>query len=282
MEYAGVVLECGPLCKRFKVGDRVCGVQDTSQKKLPGTWAEQTLAPEEHVVPLPSAISFVEAASVGMASFVAGDMFQRAKKKLPATGGRCLVIGASGGLGSVLLQMLRKEEGLFIAAVCSGANAGTVRRLGAELVVDYTLAPFEEQLAGTDRFDVVFDFVGGSETQQSAVPLLRRGGQFITAVGPWKYLGDRQLSLCEWTGWACGLAGRLLGSCLPLARFSYEMPAFLPPLKEKEFNEVVVAGGARAEIALQVPLAEAPLRDALSRVASRHPGGKVLINLDLK
>ena len=105
---------------------------------------------------------------------------------------------------------------------------------------------------------------------------------FITAVGPWKYLGDRQLSLCEWTGWACGLAGRLLGSCLPLARFSYEMPAFLPPLKEKEFNEVVVAGGARAEIALQVPLAEAPLRDALSRVASRHPGGKVLINLDLK
>ena len=98
---------------------------------------------------------------------------------------------------------------------------------------------------------------------------------FITAVGPWKYRGDRQLSLGEWIGWACG-------SCLPLARFSYEMPAFLPPLKEKEFNEVVVAGGARAEIALQVPLAEAPLRDALSRVASRHPGGKVLINLDLK
>lgn len=80
MEYVGVVLECGPLCRQFEVGDCVSPVQDTSQKKLPGTWAEQTLAPEEHVVPLPSAISFVEAASVGMASFVAGDMFMRARK----------------------------------------------------------------------------------------------------------------------------------------------------------------------------------------------------------
>ena len=174
----------------------------------------------------------------------------------------------------MLLQMLRKEEGLFIAAVCSGANAGTARRLGAELVDDYTLAPFEEQLAGADNFDVVFDCVGGSETQRCAVPLLRRGGQFITAVGPWKYRGDRQLSLGEWIGWACG-------SCLPLARFFYEMPAFLPPLKE-EFNEVVVACGARAELALHVPLPDAPLRDALNCVASRRPGGNVLINLELK
>ena len=105
---------------------------------------------------------------------------------LPAEGGgRCLVLGASGGLGTVMLQLLRRR-GVHIVAVCSGSNADTVRRLGADEVVDRTAAPFGEQLAGADKFDVVFDFVGGTETQQGAVPLLRRGGQFVTAVGPWQ------------------------------------------------------------------------------------------------
>ena len=89
------------------------------------------------------------------------------------------------------VQLLRRR-GVYTVAVCSGANADAVRRLGADEVVDYKRGPFEDQLAEADKFDVVFDFVGGSQTQQSAVPLLRRGGQFITAVGPWQGLGDRQ------------------------------------------------------------------------------------------
>lgn len=84
----------GPLCTRLKTGDRVCGVQDLAMQKFPGTWPEQTLAPENHVVPIPESTSFVDAAAVGMGSFVAGDMFRRTK--LPSTGGRCLVLGASG------------------------------------------------------------------------------------------------------------------------------------------------------------------------------------------
>ena len=253
-------------------------MQDLAMKKLAGTWAEQTLALEDDVVPIPAEMSFVDAAAVCMGCLVSGDMVRRAR--LPASGGRCLVLGASGGLGSVLLQLLRRREGLFIAAVCSKSNAARVRGLGATLVVDYTTAPFGEQLADVDKFDVVFDFVGGSDTQESAVPLLRRGGQFITAVGPWKYLGDRQLTGWEWTGWVCGLMGRLLRGCLPFAPFSYEMAGGMPPVKEEDFKAVAVAAGARAEIALEAPFAEAPGRAALRRVASRHPGGKVLINLE--
>ena len=42
MDYAGVVLACGPDCKRIKVGDRVCGIIKVAEHQA-GTWAEQTL-----------------------------------------------------------------------------------------------------------------------------------------------------------------------------------------------------------------------------------------------
>ena len=291
IEYAGVVLAVGPGCTRLKVGDRVCGIQNPLRKRSGGTWAEQALAPESHVVPLGSLeISFVEAAAVCMAAFVSGDMYKRAN--LPAAGGgpppRCLVLGASGGLGTALLRLLAGRRGqaggarVHIAAVCSGANAEVVRRLGADETVDYTTAPFEEQLATAEPFDVVFDFVGGSERQRSAETLLRRGGKFITAVGPRQKVGDRQLTCCEFTGWACGLTGRLLWSCFPCAKFKYEMGGGMPPMKAAQFNAFVVEAGLRAEVAMEVPFAEAPLREALRRVASRHTGGKVVINFELE
>ena len=125
----------------------MCGVQDgagMSGTKMPGTWAEQTVTPEKALVPIPADISFIDAAAVGMAAHVSGDMIKRATT-LPAKGGRCLVIGASGGLGTVLLQLLRRRD-VYTAAVCSGANAETVRRLGADEVVDYTTKPFGEQV----------------------------------------------------------------------------------------------------------------------------------------
>ena len=97
-----------------------------SGTKMPGTWAEQTLSEEDAVVPIPANISFVVAAAAGMAAHVSDDMLKRATT-LPDKGGRCLVLGASGGLGTVLLQLLRRR-GVHTTAVCSGANADTVRR----------------------------------------------------------------------------------------------------------------------------------------------------------
>ena len=118
------------------------------------------------------------------------------------------------------------------------------------------MAPFGEQLAGADKFDVVFDFVGGNEAQRGAGPLLRRGGQFVTAVGPRQGLGDRKLTCCEWTGWACGLTGRLLGShCLPCCRsYEYKMSVEMLPLKAEAFNTVAVEAGD--VIVVAVPLVE--------------------------
>lgn len=67
LEYAGVVLAVGPKTKSLKVGDRVCGIQDAMSNSSTGTWAEQTSAPEGHVVPIPDSVSFLEAATSGEA-----------------------------------------------------------------------------------------------------------------------------------------------------------------------------------------------------------------------
>ena len=292
-EYSGVVLEVGPQVTGLKIGDRVCGVQDIAMQKNPGTWAEQTLAPEKDVVRIPAEcdISFVEAAASGMAAFVAGDMYRRAKLSSDYAS-RCLVVGASGGLGTFMLQLLNKHKGIppHVVAVCSGANTGMVRRLGASDVVNYEIAPFGKQLEGGDKFDVVFDFVGGTETEHGAAQVLKRGGKFITAVGPMQGLGDRLLSWCDWHSWACGLLYRVMKSscccsnngccCTCSSSFTYELGGGMPPLKADDFITTVVEAGARAQIAMEVPFEEDSLRAALRRVASRHPGGKVVINME--
>ena len=64
------------------------------------------MAPEKDIVliPVDCDISFVQAAAMGMAASTVGDMYKRANLNVPAKSElRCLVIGASGGLGTFLL-----------------------------------------------------------------------------------------------------------------------------------------------------------------------------------
>jgi alcohol dehydrogenase len=280
MDYAGVVLSCGPDCKNIKVGDRVCGLIKVMEHQA-GTWAEQTLAPESDVCLIgDDSMSFVDAAAVVMGAFVDFDMVKHAAIRLSG-GCRCLVLGASGALGTVMLQMLRnyKDKGGHVTAVCSGANAETCKRMGADEAIDYTAKPFGEQLAGAEKFAVVFDFVGGKEVQRGAEPLLERGGLFITAVGGRQNVGDRKLTCGEFAGEACSLLGKALCCCG--RKYKYVMSGAYPPLTSKIWQESVIESGARAAIADEIPFAEAPFREALRRVASHHPGGgRVVINME--
>ena len=188
----------------------MCGVQKPTGK-YPGTWAEQTINIEKDVVPIPAGcdISFVDAAAVGMGAMVSGDMYRRAN--LPTTGDlRCLVFGSSGGLGTIMLQLLKKHSGanVYIVGVCSSSNVDKVRRLGAHETIDYKVAPFGEKFLNEEKFDFVFDFVGGVEAEEDAKRFMKNGGKFITACGPRRGLGDRKLSCWDWHGWACGLLCR--------------------------------------------------------------------------
>ena len=276
MDYAGVVLACGPNCKTLKVGDRVVGIMKVYEQQ-PGTWAERTIAPEKEVCKIEDdSISFVDAAAVAMGAFVDSAMIKSAGAA--ANGGRCLVLGASGALGAVLLQLLRGTAG-HVTAVCSGKHAETATRMGAHEVIDYTSSPFGEQLAAAEKFDVVFDFVGGRALEREAAPLLAPGGRFITAVGPQQHMAKDQKLSC---GAVCSTIGYQLRRSLCNCgwKYTYTMAAPYPPLKADVWKAAVIESGARAAIAEEVPFAEEPIRAAIKRVASHHAGGRVVINLE--
>jgi NADPH:quinone reductase-like Zn-dependent oxidoreductase len=278
-DYAGVVLACGPGCTKLKVGDRVCGITKPFEGAA-GTWAEQTVAPESEVCKIDDdSISFIDAAATAMGAFVGYDMMKCAATQLSGSA-RCLVIGASGSLGTVLLQMLRKKQAaVHITAVCSGKNADMVRGLGAHKVVDYTINSFAEQLAAEEKYDVAFDFVGSKEVERSTASVLALGGLYVTAVGPTLYMSKHQtLSCCETFSAIRYIMGKSLCTCG--AKYKYSMSQAYPPLTAEMWRSSVIESGARAVVAEEVPFAEAPIREALRHAASNHAGGRVVINME--
>lgn len=178
-----------------------------------------------------------------------------------------------------MLQLLKKRR-CHITAVCSGTNAEAVTRLGADEVVDYTAKPFGQQLAeASKQFTVVFDFVGGTHAQSMCEPLIEKGGMYVTAVGDRQHVGDRKLSFGEWSGSAMRLLGLMCCGCG--MKYKYTMSGAYPPLTAEIWQSTVLEAGARAAIAEEVPFAEAPIRAALAKVSSHHPGGgRVVINLE--
>lgn len=101
-------------------------------------------------------------------------------------GMKVLVNGASGGVGSLVVQMAKNAVGPEgkVVAMCSGTNADLVKSLGADEVVDYQAhAPVHKFLAGTyveDKFDVVIDAYGVQDFFAHSAGYLKPRKQFVT------------------------------------------------------------------------------------------------------
>jgi NADPH:quinone reductase-like Zn-dependent oxidoreductase len=149
-ELAGVVVAIGARVTRFAVGDRVLGFPGADF----GCHAEyRAMADGDELVTMPPGLSFEEAASLPFGAMSALH-FLRAAHVRP--GERMLVVGASGAVGSALVQ-LGQVFGAEVAGVTSTANLDLVAGLGAGRVIDYTATDI---LQGGERFDIVADLVG--------------------------------------------------------------------------------------------------------------------------
>lgn len=132
---AGVVDALGAGVTRFKLGDAVLAFPGITM----GAHAEYLIMPETgKVVPKPANLDFEEAAALPFGGMTALDFLRRGAVK---TGERVLVNGASGNVGSALVQ-LAHHLGAHVTAVCSAANAELVRSLGADEVIDYRRTDF--------------------------------------------------------------------------------------------------------------------------------------------
>ena len=173
-DVAGIVVRVGTRVRRFKVGDEVYARPDTARI---GTFAELIAMNEDAVAHKPKALGMEEAASIPLVALTAWQVLvERANLK---KGQKVLIHAGSGGVGTIAIQ-LAKHLGAFVATTTSAANADWVKRLGADVVIDYSKDDFEKILQG---YDVVLNSLGADVLEKS-LRVLKSGGKLISISGP--------------------------------------------------------------------------------------------------
>jgi NADPH:quinone reductase-like Zn-dependent oxidoreductase len=173
MDFAGEIAEVGAGVVGLSAGDRVWGFTGGLPLGRTMAAAEYLLAKPKWLSPAPDGLDLVSAGSlpmVGATSIVA----LRDHLKLKP-GESLLVRGASGGVGSIAVQ-LGKAMGARVTALTNSANQEFVRGLGADDVLDYrTTSPSD-----LDRFDTILDTSGVNMADYRA--LLHPGGRMATTA----------------------------------------------------------------------------------------------------
>lgn len=171
-DVAGVVEAVGRDVQGFQPGDAVLGVTGVAM----GCHAEYcTLPASKPLVHKPAQLSFAEAASLPFGGMAALHYLNKAQVQ---PGEKVLVIGASGAVGSAMVQ-LALHRGALVTGVCSAGNVAMVRSLGAHAVIDYT----EQDYTQIDqRWDVIADTVGASNFA-ACLPRLNEHGRYLSIAG---------------------------------------------------------------------------------------------------
>ena len=169
-EGAGVVEAVGAGVGRLAAGDRVCWAL------VPGSYAEVANVPADRLVAIPSGVADEAAAAVMLQGMTAHYLVHGTRTT--GAGDTVLVHAAAGGVGLLLVQML-KQAGARVVGTCSTAEkAAFATAAGADLVIDYTTEDFAEAVnRWTDGrgVDVVYDSVGETTFEGSMRSLRPRG-----------------------------------------------------------------------------------------------------------
>lgn len=150
---AGVVRDAGPEAKLFKPGDEVWYAGSIIRQ---GTNAQLHLVDERIVGPKPKTLDFASAAALPLTAITAWELlFDRLGVQIgkPPDAGSILIIGGSGGVGSILTQLARKLSGLTIVSTSSAEDAQRCLDWGAHFAIDYT-KPLAPQLKSIDMPEV--------------------------------------------------------------------------------------------------------------------------------
>jgi len=172
-ELAGVVETVGSSVTRFAKGDRVFARVD---KNIMGAFADYAVVHEDHAAPMLEALDFPSAAALPLAGLTA---LQALRDELHlSTGDRIFIPGGAGGVGTFAIQ-IAKHFGAYVATTASARGDALVKRLGADVVIDYVSERFEDKLSG---YDCAFDLIGG-DTLARLWPVLKRGGRVVSIAG---------------------------------------------------------------------------------------------------
>ena len=167
----------------FKIGDRVCAMFHGAPRGALGDYA--AVHASTVCSKVPDNVRSTDAASLGSSGPAAIALFDRIKK-----GDRVLILGAGGGVGSLLCQLARIKGASFVAGVSSDPGRLTEKPLAVDAVVDYTKNdPFSKEEWQSNKFDTIIDLASGGwlkllekseSSTESIVKPANEGGRYLT------------------------------------------------------------------------------------------------------
>src|SRR6185369_16835706 len=243
VDAAGVVEAAGRGVTAFEPGDEVFGA-------FRGAFAEYACTRARAVWKKPVNVTFEQAACANVAGLTALQAL-RDNGRLGA-GGKVLVNGASGGVGTFAVQIARCL-GAEVTGVCSTRNVELVRSLGAHHVVDYTREDFTRR---GERYDVVVDCGWSRSLAQSRRLLAPSGRYVVVGVVPGR------------------IARAMLAGFVSAGRVSM-MLARGGPHDRATLADFMRDGKVTPVIDRTYPLAQA--REAIRYLEQGHARGKVVI-----
>jgi NADPH:quinone reductase len=182
-DFSGVVEAAGANRTDVAVGDAVLGYVSYGPPIHDGTYAEVVTGSSGLVLaPKPPELSFEAAAAIPLAGATARDAFDAVD---PRKGDIVVVIGATGGVGSIAVQLAAHREATVIATARPGPEEVFVRSLGAAEVVDHSAGDVAAAIRSRypDGVSSLIDVVNGAEAFAGMAALVRDGGRVATTLG---------------------------------------------------------------------------------------------------
>jgi len=177
LDVAGVVVKVGENCRRVNVGMNVYGMAKAFGNTKFGAAAEYMAIPEVCLAMMPRNLDFVGAASLPLVALTT----YQCCAHLMLDGTKVLILGGSGGVGSFAIQYA-KARGCHVVSTCSERNVLLLEELGCDQIINYQNENWEEVLEG-QKFDLIFDCVGGIDNWNNSHRVLRKNGSFVTIAG---------------------------------------------------------------------------------------------------
>ena len=169
-DLSGVVSDVGSRVTRFKKGDAVYAKVDTNRI---GTFAEFAVVRDGAAALKPGNVTFEEAASLPLVALTAWQALVEIGKL--GAHQRVLIHAGSGGVGSMAIQLARHLDTTIFTTV-GQRNVELVKRLGANVTIDYRSERFEEVARDCD---VVLDSAGG-DTLVKCFECVKAGGVVVS------------------------------------------------------------------------------------------------------
>ena len=184
-DFAGSVVAIGESVTDFSEGDLVFGKLEALNYEK-GSYAEYVKVDvkKDSICLRPERLTSLEAASLPTVSTAA---YQAVFGTNVGKDDKVVVIGASGGIGTLVVQMA-KAQGAYVTGICSSRNVELVKSLGADEVIDYIERDYVKELKD---YDYVIDIVGGPDQYSNADLMLKgKTGTFVMICGDYPEKGS--------------------------------------------------------------------------------------------